>query len=135
MQRFATHFLRAGFLCAAFVLTACASSGAKTVSVQQVGQYVETRAPRVAILDANSDDVRKDKGVVPGAVRLSSYDKYALSELPQDKDTLLIFYCYNWLCTASDEAADRAIKAGYNNVARMREGITGWQEFKAGAKK
>jgi rhodanese-related sulfurtransferase len=135
MRRFLIHLLRAGFLATTLVLGACATSGAKTVSVREAGQYVATKAPRVAFLDANTDDVRKDKGVIPGAIKLSSYDRYALSELPQDKETLLIFYCYNWLCTASDEAAGRAIKAGYTNVARMPDGIAGWQEFKAGAEK
>ncbi len=135
MQPTFNHLLRAGFFFAALVLSACATSGAKTVSVQQVGKYVETKELKIAILDVNTDDVRKDKGVVPGAIKLSSYDQYALSELPQDKQTLLIFYCYNWLCTASDEAAGRAIKAGYTNVARMPDGITGWQDFQAASKK
>lgn len=135
MRRFLSCVPGVVFFTAAVTLFGCASSGAKLVSVQQVGRYVEAATSKVAILDANTDDVRKEKDTVPGAIKLSSYDKYAFSELPQDKGTLLIFYCYNWLCTASDDAADRAIKAGYTNVARMRDGITGWQDFKSGAKK
>ncbi|MEY4729830.1 MAG: hypothetical protein RL020_988 [Pseudomonadota bacterium] len=110
-------------------LTGCASSAAKIIPVEQVGKYVEAKTPNVAMLDVNPDDVRASKGVVPGAIKLSSYDKYALTELPSDKSTQLIFYCYNTFCLASDEAADRAIKAGYTNVGRMRAGITGWQDY------
>jgi rhodanese-related sulfurtransferase len=117
------------------MMTGCASSNAKIIPVEQVGKLVEAKMPNVAILDVNPDDVRKDKGVVPGAIKLTSYDKYALTELPQDKNTQLIFYCYNSFCLASDEAADRAIKAGYTNVGRMRAGITGWQDHVAALKK
>jgi rhodanese-related sulfurtransferase len=135
MQRSFLGFLAAGVLALASLLSGCATSGAQIISVEKVAQFVETKAPNVAILDANDDDVRKDKGTVPGAIALSNYSKYALSELPQDKSTQLIFYCYNFLCTASDEAADRAIKAGYTNVWRMRDGITGWQDYAAKTKK
>lgn len=83
----------------------------------------------------NPDDVRASKGVVQGAIKLTSYDKYALAELPQDKSTQLIFYCYNSFCLASDEAAERALKAGYINVGSMRAGIVGWQDYVAALKK
>ncbi len=135
MQRSFPGFLAAGVLALASLLSGCATSGAQIISVEKVAQFVEIKAPNVAILDANDDDVRKDKGTVPGAIALSNYSKYALSELPQDKSTQLIFYCYKFLCTASDEAADRAIKAGYTNVWRMRDGITGWQDYAAKTKK
>jgi rhodanese-related sulfurtransferase len=135
MQRSFSGFLAAGVLAFTSLLSGCATSGAQIISVEKVAQYVESKAPNVVILDANADDVRKDKGTVPGATLLSDYGKYALSELPQDKSTQLIFYCYNFLCTASDEAADRAIKAGYTNVWRMRDGITGWQDYLAKTKK
>ncbi len=116
-------------------LNGCASSAAKIIPVEQVGKLVEAKSSNVAILDVNPEEVRASKGVVPGAIKLTSYDKYALSELPADKTTQLIFYCYNSFCLASDEAADRAIKAGYTNVGRMRAGITGWQDYVLALKK
>lgn len=135
MRRSFLVFLAAGVWAFTSLLNGCASSGAQIISVEKLAQYVESKAPNVVILDANTDDVRKDKGTVPGAILLSDYGKYALSELPADKSKQLIFYCYNFLCTASDEAADRAIKAGYTNVWRMRDGITGWQDYLAKTKK
>jgi rhodanese-related sulfurtransferase len=121
-----------GFVIAfATQLTGCATSTAQIISVEKVAQYVEAKTPDIGIFDANDADVRKEYGTVPGAVLLSSYNQYALSELPINKQQQLIFYCYNFLCTASDEAADRAIKAGYTQVWRMRDGITGWKDYQA----
>jgi rhodanese-related sulfurtransferase len=112
-----------------------ANSNAKIIQVKQAGKHVEAKTLNVVILDINPYGVRASKGVVPGATKLMSYDKYALTELPSDKSTQLIFYCYNTFCLASDEAAERAITAGYTNVGRMRAGITGWQDYVAAQKK
>jgi rhodanese-related sulfurtransferase len=46
--------------------------------------------------------------------------------LPADKHAELVFYCTNWLCTASHEAARRAVGAGYEDVSVMSDGIMGW---------
>jgi len=85
----------------------------KEISVKQVQQFIENKAKNVVILDANNEDARKDAGVVPGAVLLTSYSKYALTALPKDKNTTLVFYCYNSYCQASNLAAQRAIGAGW----------------------
>jgi hypothetical protein len=77
------------------LLNGCARSAAKIIPVEQIGKLIEAKTPNVAILDVNPDDVLASKGVVPGAIKLSSSDKYALTELPQDKNTQLIFYSYN----------------------------------------
>lgn len=44
-------------------------------------------------VDANSADFRKDNGVIPGAIVLSDYRKFDLSELGADKSRQLVFYC------------------------------------------
>ena len=98
------------------------------VSVAQVQQFVKTKAANVAILDANNDSARGFAGVVPGAILLSSYSEYALTELPKDKNTTLVFYCYNSYCQASDAAAQRAIFAGYKDARVMKAGIVGWNK-------
>jgi rhodanese-related sulfurtransferase len=79
-------------------------------------------------VDANGEKTRKKMGVVPGAVLLTDSEAFALSELPTDKAKQLVFYCGSVKCSASDEAANRAITAGYTNVKVMREGIAGWVE-------
>jgi rhodanese-related sulfurtransferase len=98
------------------------------VSVSTVQQFVSAKPANVTIVDVNDDETRTEKGMVPGATKLSSYDKYAMSELPADKNSTIIFYCYNTLCPASGLAADRAIDAGYKDVRVMKAGIVGWKE-------
>lgn len=102
----------------------------REISVQQVQQFIDSKVKNVAILDANNADARKDAGVVPGAVLLTSYNKYALTELPKDKNTILVFYCYNSYCQASHLAAQRAIGAGYKDSRVMKAGIVGWNAAK-----
>jgi rhodanese-related sulfurtransferase len=122
------------FSFAAIFLTACASGRATDVSVNTVQQLVSTKSASVAIVDVNDDETRITKGMVPGAIKLSSYDKYAMIELPADKNATLVFYCYNTLCPASGLAADRAIDVGYKDVRVMKAGIIGWKEAAAKAK-
>ena len=50
----------------------------------------------VTVLDANAPDFRAREGVIPGAVLLSSDNKYDVAkELPPQKDARLVFYCAN----------------------------------------
>ena len=102
----------------------------KEISVKQVQHFVDSKSKNMAILDANNEDARKDAGVVPGAVLLTSYSKYALTELPKDKNTTLVFYCYNSYCQASNLAAQRAVGAGYKDARVMKAGIVGWNAAK-----
>ena len=77
-------------------------------------------------VDANGAPTRKRVGTIPGAVLLSDYEAFALSELPADKSKGLVFYCANEYCDASHEAAKRARLAGYSDVKVMPAGIAGW---------
>jgi rhodanese-related sulfurtransferase len=77
-------------------------------------------------VDANGDLTRKRVGTIPGAVLLSDYEAFAMSELPADKNRGLVFYCANEYCSASHEAAKRARFAGYTNVKILPAGIAGW---------
>jgi rhodanese-related sulfurtransferase len=119
-------------LCAAAALAVQFSVQAlpsnRLLSAPELKSLMDAKPQAVAVFDANDDEVREQQGIVPGAKKLSSYDKYALTELPQDKSSLLVFYCYNWMCTASHNAADKAIAAGYANVMVMSDGITGWKK-------
>lgn len=46
----------------------------------------------------------------------------------EDKNTPLIFYCANYFCTSSDEAALIAIKRGFNDVSVYQGGIAEWYQ-------
>jgi rhodanese-related sulfurtransferase len=104
----------------------------KFATTEQVVTLVAKPDKKSVILDVNPDAVRSSKGVIPGAIRLSSHDNYAISELPADKTKALIFYCYNEYCGASTQAANRAIENGYKNVSVMKSGILGWNEIHKG---
>ncbi len=83
---------------------------------------------KLLILDANRENVRNEQGVIAGAKLLTSSSSYDVStELPASKDTKLVFYCYNERCTASHTAAQRALEAGYKDVAVLSPGIIGWK--------
>jgi rhodanese-related sulfurtransferase len=109
---------------------ATAGEPVKDVSVEQVQKFVQDKTANVAIVDANNDDARKNAGVVPGAILLTSYNQYAIDELPKDKNTALVFYCYNSYCQASHLAAHKAYQAGYKDVGVMKAGIAGWNKAK-----
>ena len=95
------------------------------LSVTDVATLIQAKA--ATIVDANNAETRQEQGVVPGALLLSSSREYALSELPAEKQTKLVFYCGGTACRASDNAAKRAAEAGYADVSVMRAGIRGWK--------
>jgi rhodanese-related sulfurtransferase len=103
----------------------------KEVSIKEVQKFVKTKPANVVILDANNEDARKSAGTIPGAILLSSYNQYSLSELPKDKNSTLVFYCYNSYCQASHAAAERALTAGYKNATVLKAGIDGWNKSNA----
>lgn len=100
----------------------------KSVSLNEVDSLLQKKE-KVFIYDANTESTRTHVGIIPGAKLLNSSSNYDVkSELPPDKSSHLIFYCANQMCTASHDAANRAINAGYKNVGVMKDGIYGWQK-------
>lgn len=105
----------------------------KKMNSGEVQKLLEAKSAPIAVFDANGEDTRKKEGTVPGAVLLTDLDGEKLVKaLPKDKNTKLVFYCANEMCTASHKAAKAAAKAGYPDVAVMTDGIAGWK--KAGLK-
>jgi rhodanese-related sulfurtransferase len=78
----------------------------------------------VSVIDVNSRQSWL-KARVPGARNLDPVG-YQDSELPPDKNAMLVFYCSNPMCMKAPNAARRAKKAGYGNVHVMSAGISGW---------
>ena len=109
-----------------FTFNAYADENVTEITVSAVQVFVNEKAANVVIVDANNEQARAEVGMVPGAIKLSSYNQYALSELPADKSKTLVFYCYNSYCGASHAAAERAISAGYKDARVMKAGIVGW---------
>jgi rhodanese-related sulfurtransferase len=70
---------------------------------------------------------RYDPGHIPGAINIpdSKFDQMAGS-LPQDKGTLLIFYCGGVECMLSHNSAFKAEKLGYTNIRVYSAGSPDW---------
>lgn len=107
-------------------LPALACDEASKVTVAELSSLKKAKA--VTVLDANDRETRAKVGIIPGAILLTGFENYSLSQLPKDKSTKLVFYCANTMCTASKAAAQRASGAGYTDVATLPVGIKGWAE-------
>jgi rhodanese-related sulfurtransferase len=115
-------------LCVGLVLSACSKKSdgdaIRTVTVAELETMLakNTCTP----VDANGPETRKNRGVIPGAIRLSDYETFAAAELPADKARALVFYCANEQCGASHEAAKKALATGHTDVRVLTAGIKGW---------
>jgi len=107
-----------------------AEAAPKKVTVPELAKL--TSAKQATVLDANDNTFRAKNGIIPGAILLTSSSEFALSELPQAKDTKVVFYCASEKCGASHGAAQKALQAGYTDVSVLPEGLAGWK--KAGQK-
>jgi len=97
--------------------------GLKTISPDDLHRLAQNPG-QVSVIDVNS---RQSwiKARVPGASNLDPA-AYEDSELPPDKNAVLVFYCSNPLCRKAPNAARRAKNLGYTNVKVMSAGISGW---------
>ena len=96
--------------------------GLKTISPDGLHQLMQNE--HVTVIDVNSRH-SWIKVRVPGALNLDPAD-YNDSELPQEKESVLVFYCSNPMCRKAPNAARGAKKMGYSNVQVMSAGISGW---------
>lgn len=96
--------------------------GLKTISPANVQRLVQGPEP-VTVIDVNSRSSFM-KARVPGASNLDP--DYKDSDLPPEKNAVLVFYCSNPMCRKAPNAARRAKKMGYSNVHVMPAGISGW---------
>jgi rhodanese-related sulfurtransferase len=93
-----------------------------------VGQYAKVpMAEDVMIIDSRPLKPKYVKGHIPMAVSVpySQMDKM-LDQLPENKDSLLIFYCGGLKCKLSHKAAYKAEALGYKNIRVFAEGYPGW---------
>jgi rhodanese-related sulfurtransferase len=99
----------------------------KSLTITEVASLQKEK--KATVLDANFEQFRQENGVIPGALLLTSFNKYdAAKELPAAKDAKLVFYCANTQCQASHAAAQRALQAGYTDVSVLPDGLLGWKK-------
>jgi rhodanese-related sulfurtransferase len=96
----------------------------RQIGVDEVASALETQPSSIAVFDANSAQTYAEHHI-PGAVWVD-YDAVAAEQLPENRETQLVFYCANEQCSASHVAAETAHSLGYENVAVMGAGIQGW---------
>ena len=96
--------------------------GLKTIAPDALHRLMQNE--QCAIIDVNSRSSWM-KARVPGARNLDRAD-YKDSDLPADKNAVLVFYCSNPMCRKAPNAARRAKSIGYSNVHVMSAGISGW---------
>jgi rhodanese-related sulfurtransferase len=112
---------------------AAANDRFTTLHVAELAARLASATPPT-LFDANVESTRTFVGIVPGA-HLLAVGEDPVPRLPSDKAAPLVFYCANTYCMASHQAAEKAIDAGYTNVAVMVDGIYGWRDAKQPLKK
>jgi len=101
----------------------------KLIHADELQKMMSTPKAQLYVFDANTQKVRQEYGIIPGARLLSSSANYDTSStLPANHRSRLVFYCANTMCTASHSAAERAFHAGYHHVFVMSDGIMGWKK-------
>ncbi|HYA64879.1 MAG TPA: rhodanese-like domain-containing protein [Candidatus Sulfotelmatobacter sp.] len=105
----------------AFAAAARADHGFAHVSIDEVERFLGR--PGVYIFDVNVPEIWAEHHL-PGAIHVK--DAKLRRYLPADKHAILIFYCAEPRCTASEAAATEAVRLGYTRVYVMAEGIFGW---------
>jgi hypothetical protein len=83
------------FLVAALWLSflSCKKEPAAVAELAVAEAAAKFAASQATPVDANTDEYRQGAGWVPGAVLLTSFNDYPLTELPEDKNRQLVFYC------------------------------------------
>ena len=97
--------------------------GLKTISPEELHQLIQQQQ-QVMVIDVNS---RQSwiTARVPGALNLAPAD-HTHNDLPPDKESSLVFYCSNPMCSKAPKAARRAKQMGSGKVKVMSAGISGW---------
>ena len=119
------------FLCtlALAPLVAMAADKYPDISHDELKKAIEQK--KVTLIDVNGSDSYK-AGHIPGAINFDEAKDKLASQLPKDKDALVVAYCGNEQCNAYQAAAKKAKELGYTNVKHYSKGIAGWK--KAGEK-
>lgn len=95
------------------------------INTEGLGAMMRAKTP-MTVLDARSGKY-DDGNRLPGAKALApdATEAQIASMLP-DKQALVVTYCANLRCPASQMLGERLRKLGYVNVLEYREGIEGW---------
>lgn len=96
--------------------------GLTTVSPRELHQRMQDET--LTVVDVNS----RQSWLTAHVSGARNLDPAAFGDrdLPADKESPLVFYCSNVMCTKAPRAARRATAMGYQRVHVMPGGIKGW---------
>lgn len=102
-----------------------------TVSVEWLKKQIDTN-PDMVVVDSRPKRKKYDKSHIPTAVSIpdTQFDKYK-DQLPEDKNSLVVFYCGGFKCKLSHKSAAKAIALGYTNVKVFAAGFPAWKTYMA----
>ena len=66
---------------------------------------------------------------IPGSINIPVDEMRTSSQMPQNKNTAIIFYCNGIACPYSKKASITAVKLGYKKVYWFRGGILEWRKY------
>ena len=97
------------------------------INITVLENLMESNVPMV-LLDARSGEW-DDKSRIPGARSLNDKStRDEVNKIIETKDTLVVTYCSNLKCGASNKLYIHLKKLGYKNVLEYPFGIQGWLE-------
>lgn len=98
------------------------------VSAEELRKLLATVLSDYVLIDSRTPE-EYDECHIHGATNIpEKVLTEALSALPADKNTQLIFYCNGLKCGKSSRSARRALALGYRNVTLFPEGMPVWEE-------
>ena len=103
------------------------------VDVEWVKKQIDAKVDMV-LIDSRPKRKKYDKGHIPTALSIPDmqFDKLK-TQLPADKEKLLVFYCGGFKCKLSHKSARKAIDMGYTNVKVFAAGYPAWKAHNGGA--
>jgi rhodanese-related sulfurtransferase len=100
------------------------------VDIAFVKQHVQIpMAENIMLIDSRPKRAKYDLGHIPMAISIPDMEfDENVGKLPQNKESLLIFYCEGPECKLSHNSAKKAVKLGYKNVKVYADGFPGWMK-------
>ncbi len=92
-------------------------------------ELVDAKEHNFILIDARNPEEYQEAHI-NGAINIpqKKFDS-SLDKLPEDKATMLVFYCNGVKCGKSKKSATRAMEIGYTNVYVFAEGMPVWEEL------
>ena len=95
------------------------------ISISDLKKAIEEK--KVTVIDVNGSDSYQ-AGHIPSAIDFEANSSSLASQLPKEKDALIVAYCGGPSCNAYKQAAKKAAEMGYTNVKHLSAGISGWKK-------